>query len=299
MMRMQTEGETPMEMNALLPQQPVACGGAARKLDVKKLAEAWKRDRAEAAPDAVEGSRSTAAAKTCEPLDEDMGIKLRRKALRRRVLIGLVAAAAVTALLCWEYLPGLLAWLADARAVRAFVADHAFASRLTMLGINIVQVLLAFLPGEPVELASGYAFGFWEGTALCLVASGLATSAIYWATRRWGWKLVGLFFDRSLFDRFSWLKSAKRLELIMLIVFLIPGTPKDFLTYFAGLTNMRFLPVVLIATFGRIPSIVTSTITASAVGSGNWPLVACTLVASALLLAVGGLMYRRLRSRTR
>lgn len=298
-MRMQTEGETPMEMNALLPQQPVACGGAARKLDVKKLAEAWKRDRAEAAPDAVEEARSTAAAKTCEPLDEDMGIKLRRKALRRRVLIGLVAAAAATALICWEYLPGLLAWLADARAVRAFVADHAFASRLTMLGINIVQVLLAFLPGEPVELASGYAFGFWEGTALCLVASGLATSAIYWATRRWGWKLVGLFFDRSLFDRFSWLKSAKRLELIMLIVFLIPGTPKDFLTYFAGLTNMRFLPVVLIATFGRIPSIVTSTITASAVGSGNWPLVACTLVASALLLAVGGLMYRRLRSRTR
>lgn len=298
-MRMQTEGETPMEMDALLPQQSVACGGAARKLDVKKLAEAWKRDRAGAAADSAEVACSTAPAEVRESIDEDPEIDVRRKALRRRVLIGLVAAAAVTALLCWEYLPGLLTWLADARAVRAFVSDHAFVSRLAMLGINIVQVLLAFLPGEPVELASGYAFGFWEGTALCLVASGLATSAIYWATRRWGWKLVGLFFDRSLFDRFSWLKSAKRLELIMFIVFLIPGTPKDFLTYFAGLTNMRFLPVVLIATFGRIPSIVTSTIAASAVGSGNWPLVACTLVASAFLLAVGGLMYRRLRSHTR
>ena len=299
MMRMQTEGEAPMEMNALLPQQPVACGGAARKLDVKKLAEAWKRDRAGAAADSAEVACSTAPAEVRESIDEDPEIDVRRKALRRRVLIGLVAAAAITALLCWEYLPGLLAWLADARAVRAFVSDHAFVSRLAMLGINIVQVLLAFLPGEPVELASGYAFGFWEGTALCLVASGLATSMIYWATRRWCWKLVGLFFDRSLFDRFSWLKSAKRLELIMFIVFLIPGTPKDFLTYFAGLTNMRFLPVVLIATFGRIPSIVTSTIAASAVGSGNWPLVACTLVASAFLLAVGGLMCRRLRSRTR
>lgn len=298
-MRMQTEGETPMEMDALLPQQSVACGGAARKLDVKKLAEAWKRDRAGAAADSAEVACFTAPAEVRESIDEDPEIDVRRKALRRRVLIGLVAAASITALLCWEYLPGLLAWLADARAVRAFVSDHAFVSRLAMLGINIVQVLLAFLPGEPVELASGYAFGFWEGTALCLVASGLATSAIYWATRRWGWKLVGLFFNRSLFDRFSWLKSAKRLELIMFIVFLIPGTPKDFLTYFAGLTNMRFLPVVLIATFGRIPSIVTSTITASAVGSGNWPLVACTLVASAFLLAVGGLMYRRLRSRTR
>lgn len=299
MMRMQTEGEAPMEMNALLPQQPVACGGAARKLDVKKLAEAWKRDRAGAAADSAEVACSTAPAEVRESIDGVPEIDVRRRALRRRVLIGLVTAASITALLCWEYLPGLLAWLADARAVRAFVSDHAFVSRLAMLGINIVQVLLAFLPGEPVELASGYAFGFWEGTALCLVASGLATSAIYWATRRLGWKLVGLFFDRSLFDRFSWLKSAKRLELIMLIVFLIPGTPKDFLTYFAGLTNMRFLPVVLIATFGRIPSIVTSTIAASAVGSGNWPLVACTLVASAFLLAVGGLMYRRLRSRTR
>lgn len=299
MMRMQTEGEAPMEMNALLPQQPVACGGAARKLDVKKLAEAWKRDRAGAAADSAEVACSTAPAEVRESIDEVPEIDVRRRALRRRVLIGLVTAASITALLCWEYLPGLLAWLADARAVRAFVSDHAFVSRLAMLGINIVQVLLAFLPGEPVELASGYAFGFWEGTALCLVASGLATSMIYWATRRWGWKLVGLFFDRSLFDRFSWLKSAKRLELIMLIVFLIPGTPKDFLTYFAGLTNMRFLPVVLIATFGRIPSIVTSTIAASAVGSGNWPLVACTLVASAFLLAVGGLMYRRLRSHTR
>ena len=299
MMRMQTEGETPMEMSALLPQQPVACGGAARRLDAKKLAEAWKRDRTGAAADSAEVSCSTAPAEVRESIDEDPEIDVRRRALRRRVLIGLVTAASITALLCWEYLPGLLAWLADARAVRAFVSDHAFVSRLAMLGINIVQVLLAFLPGEPVELASGYAFGSWEGTALCLVASGLATSMIYWATRRWGWKLVGLFFDRSLFDRFSWLKSAKRLELIMLIVFLIPGTPKDFLTYFAGLTNMRFLPVVLIATFGRIPSIVTSTIAASAVGSGNWPLVACTLVASAFLLAVGGLMYRRLRSRTR
>lgn len=299
MMRMQTEGETPMEMTALLPQQPVACGGAARKLDVKKLAEAWKRDRAGAAADSAEVACFTAPAEVRESIDEVPEIDVRRRALRRRVLTGLVTAASITALLCWEYLPGLLAWLADARAVRAFVSEHAFVSRLAMLGINIVQVLLAFLPGEPVELASGYAFGFWEGTALCLVASGLATSMIYWATRRWGWKLVGLFFDRSLFDRFSWLKSAKRLELIMFIVFLIPGTPKDFLTYFAGLTNMRFLPVVLIATFGRIPSIVTSTIAASAVGSGNWPLVACTLVASAFLLAVGGLMYRRLRSRTR
>ena len=138
MMRIQTEGESPMELNALLPQQHVACGGAARTLDVKKLTEAWKRGRVETeAESEIDG------------------------AMRRRVIASLALAAVATAALCWEYLPALLAWLADAQAVRAFVADHAIASCLAMLGINIVQVLLAFLPGEPVGLASGYAFGFW------------------------------------------------------------------------------------------------------------------------------------------
>ena len=62
---------------------------------------------------------------------------------------------------------------------------------------------------------------------------------------------------------------------------------------------MRFVPVVLIATFGRIPSIVTSTIAASAVGSGNWLVAAAVVVASALLIALGGLAYRRVCARAK
>lgn len=220
-----------------------------------------------------------------------------RRTLRRRAaLVGVVFAVGIAAA-CWRYLPGMLTWLADADAVRAFVAERPLASRLALVGINMAQVLLAFLPGEPIELASGYAFGFWEGTALCLVASGIATSVIYAAVRRWGWRLVGLFFDRSLFDRFSWLQDARRMELAMLAIFLIPGTPKDFLTYFAGLTGMRFVPVVLIATLGRIPSIVTSTVAASAAGDGNWTVAVAAVAASAVLLAAGGTLYRRVRNR--
>ena len=264
---------------------PMVCGGAARRLTRAQDTGAETRR-----PESLERASACGAA-------SDSAAMVRRKSLRRRVLAGALVLAAIIAALCWEYVPGMIAWLADAQAVRAFVADHAILSRLAMLGINMAQVLLAFLPGEPVELASGYAFGFWEGTALCLVAAGLATSLIYWGVRRWGWSLVGLFFDRSMLDRFAWLKDAKRLELMMLAVFLIPGTPKDFLTYFAGLTEMRFVPVVLIATFGRIPSIVTSTIAASAVGDGNWVAAALALAASLALLLVGGVMYRRLSTR--
>lgn len=212
--------------------------------------------------------------------------------IRQRVIVGVLLAAVVAAIACWRYLPAVCAWLLDAQAVRAFVAEHAIASRFAMVGINIVQVLLAFLPSEPIELASGYAFGFWEGTLLCLMASAIATSAIYLVVRRWGWNAVGLFFKREDFQRYSWLQDARRLELLMLAMFLIPGTPKDFLTHFAGLTRMRFPAVLAIATFGRIPSIVTSTAAASAFGSGDYALALAAVVVAVLMLAFGVFLCR-------
>lgn len=225
---------------------------------------------------------------------------VRSQRLRKALAVGvLLAVAMVVALACWRWLPGLYSWLSNAAAVRAFVDEHFALSRLAIVGVNALQIVLAFLPGEPVELASGYAFGLWEGTLLCLVASAVASSVIYWAVRRWGWRLVGVFFDRGSLERFSWLSDARRLELLMLVVFLIPGTPKDFLTYFAGLTKMRFGATLAICTLGRIPSVVTSTVAASAFGDGNYAVAAASVAVAVALAVAGGLMYRRFESRVR
>lgn len=218
---------------------------------------------------------------------------------RRARLIAFAALAVVVVALaaaCVNWLPAVYAWLSDPAAVRAFVAEHAVLARLTIVGVNVLQIVLAFLPGEPVELASGYALGFFEGTAACLVASAVGTSIIYLAVRRWGRCVVDLFFDQGYFERFGWLRRTRRLELIMLVVFLIPGTPKDFLTYFAGLTDMRFGIALAIATFGRIPSIVTSTIAASSFASGDYGLLVGALAIAALLIAGGGVAYRYVRA---
>lgn len=217
----------------------------------------------------------------------------------RVVMIVAAALAALCAIYAgWRCLPGIYAWLMDAEAVRAHVAEHALLSRVALVGINVAQVLLAFLPGEPAELASGYAFGFVEGTVLCLVASAIGTTIIYGAVNRWGRRVVELFFAQDMLERYAWLRDARKLELVMLVAFLIPGTPKDFLTYFAGLTAMRFPAVLLIATLGRLPSIVTSTIAASAFGDGNYLGAAAAMVAAALLLAAGTVAYRVLERRS-
>ena len=224
----------------------------------------------------------------------------RARARRRALAIGGVVLVGLgVAACCWRWLPGLYAWLSDPAAVRGLVGEHAVLSRLALGAVNALQIMLAFLPGEPVELASGYAFGLWEGTLVCLAASAVASAAIFWAVRRWGWRLVGVFFDRSHLERFGWLSNARRLELLMLVVFLIPRTPKDFLTYFAGLTDMRFGAVLAITTLGRIPSIVTSTVAASAFGDGNYAVAVGAVCVAVALAAVGGLAYRRFEARVR
>ena len=85
----------------------------------------------------------------------------------------------------------------------------------------------------------------------------------------------------------------------MLVIFLIPGTPKDFLTYFAGLTRMRFGAVLAIATVGRIPSIVTSTVAASAFGAGDYGIMVVSMVIAVLLVGLGAIAYRSLEARAR
>lgn len=292
-----------MPLNGLKPEP--ALGSAS----IAEGGEDVKGASARTAAHAVSGfaSADSSGAGPLERLSELLGAGASRHAVRQgasrlrrwHVVCAAVIIAALALGLCWRYLPDVYAWLSNPDAVHAYVEQHGVLSRIAIVGINTLQIVLAFLPGEPIELASGYAFGFWEGTAVCLVASGLGSSLVYWAVRRWGWKVMGLFFTRDQFERFSWLKDARKLELIMLIIFLIPGTPKDFLTYFAGLTRMRFGAVLAIATVGRIPSIVTSTIAASAFGAGEYGIMIGSMAVAVLLAVLGAVAYKALEGRAR
>ena len=81
------------------------------------------------------------------------------------------------------------------------------------------------------------------------------------------------------------------------LLFLIPGTPKDVLTYVAGLTTCPWWRIAAIATIGRIPSIVTSTLAAGFASSGNWAAAGVTLGATVVLAGVGAAAYGLVRRR--
>lgn len=182
----------------------------------------------------------------------------------------------------------------DPELFRDWVDDFGIGSRLVFVGMVVLQVIVALIPGEPLELAGGYAFGWFEGTFWSMVGIVLGSALVFQLVRKCGVKLVEVFFSRERIQRFAFLKNPKKTRAIALILMLIPGTPKDFLSYFAGLTKLTLKEWLTIVMVGRIPSLITSTLSGGAAGSENYVLAVCMLALSLLISAIGVVYYRRI-----
>ena len=180
----------------------------------------------------------------------------------------------------------------DPEQFQTMVDDWGIWSRAVFVGMVVLQVIVAFIPGEPIELAAGYAFGFWEGTALTMAGFLIGSALIFALVRRFGVKLVEVFFPMEKINRFSFLKNPRKTKTLAFLLMLIPGTPKDFLSYFAGLTNLSWKTWLLIVAVGRLPSLITSTATGAAAGEQNYAL-SVAILSLTLLLTVGGIVYYR------
>lgn len=166
--------------------------------------------------------------------------------------------------------------------------------QLIFIGLVTLQVIIAWLPGEPLEIAAGYAFGFWQGSLLCMLGLIIGSVLVFVLVRCFGRKLVTLFFPIEKIDALPILKETRRLTLISFIIFMIPGTPKDLLTYCIGLTPMKFSSWLLIAGIARIPPVITSTIGGHTLGEQQYATAIVVFGATILLSIAGILLYRHI-----
>lgn len=212
-------------------------------------------------------------------------MRFSRKQVLATVALIVCAAALVVAAVKWG--PEAFVFFADGDRLQAWIESQGPLAQVAMVGLVIAQTVAAVLPGEPLELGAGYAFGFWEGTVLCLLGNALGTLIIVVLVRRLGMRVVEVFVSREKLESVKWLQDSARFEVLMFVIFLIPGTPKDALTYLAALTTCPFRRIVAITTVGRIPSVVSSTLAASFAADGSW-VVAGAVMAVTLVLAVAG-----------
>ena len=197
------------------------------------------------------------------------------------------------AALAWFVGRPLIRFAREPEGFRAWVADHGLVGMAAYTGMVFLQVVVAVIPGEPLEIAGGYAFGAWMGTLLCLAGAVLGSAAVFALVRRWGRGIVEVFFPADKLEKLHFLlhTSPKRTALFWLI-FTVPGTPKDLLCYFAGLTDLPWGTWLLIATVGRLPSIVTSTVGGSALGEQNYRAAVIAFAIALAVAAMGYVIYR-------
>lgn len=158
----------------------------------------------------------------------------------------------------------------DPEAFIMLVGKGGIKSHLIFLCIQLTQIIFAFIPGEVIEVGAGYAFGAFEGTVLCLIGTAIATIIIFGITRLLGRKFTEIMIDSRDLKRLKFLQNEKKLTLLFALLYFIPGTPKDLITYFAGVTKIKFGTFLIISVFCRIPSILTSTMAGSALGAENY-----------------------------
>ena len=185
--------------------------------------------------------------------------------------------------------------IGDPAAFRAWVEARGIWGRVLFVGLIVLQIVVAFIPGEPFELAAGYAFGALWGTLLVWIGVIIGTTVVFLFVRKVGVKAVEVFFPREKINSMKYLQDEKKLNAAAFLLFLIPGTPKDLLTYLAGLTKIRLLPWIVLTSIARIPSIVTSTISGNALGIEKYTLAIIVYVATALVSGIGLLIYQRMQ----
>lgn len=177
---------------------------------------------------------------------------------------------------------------------RDFIQSFGWSGRLVALGVQILQVVIALIPGEAVEIGLGYAFGAIEGTLICYAGNIIAASVIFMLTRKLGIKFVEIFVSREKIDGIRFINTEKKLKRTIFILFFIPGIPKDIVTYFVGLTKIKLHEFLVVSSIARIPSVVSSTIGGSEVGDGNYLAAVIIFAATGAISLICMLIYNKL-----
>lgn len=140
---------------------------------------------------------------------------------------------------------------------------------LILLAMQFMQIVVAFIPGEVVQMAAGMMYGPWLGAAVVLLGCIISSAFVFAVVHRLGAPFVRDMVPTKYLDKFNAFEESGKLSIVVFILFLIPAMPKDTFTYLVPLTNMRMRDFLVLSNVGRIPGIVISTYAANGLVDGN------------------------------
>ena len=161
---------------------------------------------------------------------------------------------------------------------------------LILLALQFIQVVVAFIPGEVTQMAAGMLYGPLWGALLILFGCAISSAFVYTIVHKLGAPFVMDLVPEKQLKKFQDFEKTGRLGIIVFILFLIPGLPKDTFTYLVPLTDMKLKPFVLVTTIARAPGVILSAYAASGLVEGNiWTSV--VIFAVLIVLALIALIF--------
>ncbi|MBE5944100.1 MAG: TVP38/TMEM64 family protein [Lachnospiraceae bacterium] len=218
---------------------------------------------------------------------------------RRIVRVALV----IFALLFCCFLGYLIVrFVSDKEFFQKWVKERGIWGRLLYGLMVIFQVVVALVPGEPLEIAGGYAFGAVHGTIIYLISATIGGMLVFLFVRKYGQPFVEMFFSGKDINKFKFLRYSSRLtkgqkEGLLVFLFVLPGTPKDLICYIAGLTTISSRLWLLVCSLGRLPSLITSTIGGQALESKDYTNAVVAFVIAFAISLIGVFVYKAVRGK--
>lgn len=211
-------------------------------------------------------------------------IKMMKKLLTILIVIAL-------AIFLWKLAPFMtdLSTKEGQIAFKNKISDMGFLGLLLLFGLQILQILLVVLPGEPFEVLAGMCYGAWGGCLFITLSVFITTTIIFFTVRKLGHKYLYNFFQKEKVDKImksKLFKNPRNLDIILCILFFLPASPKDLFVYIGGLLPVKPLRFILISTFVRFPSVITSTMVGANISNGNWKMIVLIYGATFIIAAL-------------
>ena len=184
---------------------------------------------------------------------------------------GLIAFFVLMAVVCVAIVP-LILELTEPGGVERVVQDVRNAGPggvLILLGMQFLQVVVAFIPGEVVQVAAGMMYGPWGGAAVVLAGCIISSAFIFFIVHKLGAPFVRAMIPEKWMGKLEDFEETDKLDVMVFVLFLIPGLPKDVFTYLVPLTDMSMRNFLVLSTVGRIPGILMSTLAADGLMEGD------------------------------
>ena len=195
-----------------------------------------------------------------------------------KLLLLVMIIAGIPAFLYLKYGSGIFSKDTAAQVI-AYLRQNRRIAFLLIIGLQIIQVVLCVLPGQPIQFAASYMFGVGRGYLLSVIGAIIGTTISFFLA-------MHLFFGEEKIREYQRRLNSGRGLLMAFLIYLIPGVPKDLVSYAAGISEMRFRPFVVAATIGRSPAILGSLLVGHFFGKQNYTAIAVLSVIIAVLLIV-------------